>query len=113
MPNSVKGVAPGFLLLPAREYEWELVKKLEITIPNQGQLSSLIKTNSPDDKLKFAGDDSFSIFEDGVLSLWEVIRVLFANVKYPDLKDDECFNVFGVEINEENIVLHGEVIKNV
>lgn len=113
MPNKVKGVAPGFLLLPAREYEWELVRKLEITIPNKGQLGDLVKANSASEQLKFAGEDSFTVFEDGVLSLWEVIRVLFANVRYPDLKDDECFNVFGVEINDDNIVLHGEVIRNV
>lgn len=113
MPNQVKGVAPGFLLLPAREYEWELVRKLEISIPNKGQLGALVKANSASEQLKFAGEDSFTVFDDGVLSLWEVIRVLFANVKYPDLKDDECFNVFGVEINENDIVLHGEVIRNV
>jgi hypothetical protein len=113
MPNQVKGVAPGFLLLPAREYEWELVRKLEISIPNKGQLSTLVKANSANEQLKFAGEDSFTVFDDGVLSLWEVIRVMFANVRYPDLKDDECFNVFGVEINENDIVLHGEVIRNV
>lgn len=113
MPNKVRGVAPGFLLLPAREYEWELVRKLEITIPNKGQLEDLVKANSASEQLKFAGEDSFTVFEDGVLSLWEVIRVLFANVRYPDLKDNECFNVFGVEINDDNIVLHGEVIRNV
>lgn len=111
--SKVVGVAPGFLLLPAREYEWQLEKKIQINIPLKGKIQELLKNTCLSEQIKIAGDDEFSIFEDGLLLLWEIVRVLFAQGKYPALKDDESFNVVALEFENDEVVLHGEIIKSI
>lgn len=109
------GVAPGFLLLPAREYEWQLEKKIEIRVPLKGSIQELLKaTDLPDrPRVRIAGDDEFSIFEDNLLLLWEIVRVLFAQGNYPALEDDQSLNIVALEFSGDEVVLHGEVIKSV
>ena len=112
MPRTV-GVAPGFLLLPAREYVWELKNKVELRIPLKGTISEILNKYILADGTKIAGDDDFSIFEDNVLLLWELVRVMFAGAKYPELADDECLNVVALEFDGDEVVLFGEVIQSV
>lgn len=112
MPT-VKGVAPGFLLLPAREYDWELVTKVEIRVPNEGSIRDLVAHSKVSDDVNFPGADNFTVLGDNLLLLWELTRVLFASTKYPDLKDNECLNVVALEIAGPEIVLYGEVIRSV
>lgn len=114
MSNQVKGIAPGFLLLPAREYSWELVNKVEIRIPNEGTLSALVEQSKLSTDVKFPGDDSYLLFDesDTFFSLWEVVRALFAAAKYPELQDNECLNVVGLAVEGENVVLYGEIIRS-
>jgi hypothetical protein len=107
------GVAPGFLLLPAREYEWELVRRIKICVPLKGKISDYLDESKLSSKVKIAGDDDFSIFEDNLLLLWEVIRVLFAQAQYPALEDGECLNVVALEFTETDVTLCGEVIRSV
>jgi len=112
-PNdSVKGVAPGFLLLPAREYDWELCTRIQIEIPNEGSITSLLNRFEAQHDLKFPGEDEFCLFGDNLLLLWEVVRVLFVSKKYPDLEDDQCMNVVAIEIKEDTIIVHGEIIRS-
>ena len=40
--SKATGVAPGFLLLPAREYEWQLEKKIQIRVPLKGSIQELL-----------------------------------------------------------------------
>ncbi len=115
--EQVKGVAPGFLLLPARDYDWEVQRRIEIVLPIKGSINQLLgkkveetlnlSLNDEDDS------DSFVVYEDNLLLLWEVIRVLFAQSRYPDLEDDESFNVVAVEIRGDDVVLHGQIIKSI
>jgi hypothetical protein len=109
----VRGIAPGFLLLPAREYEWQLDRRVEIRVPRQGSVSSLLGKQPLAEGIKFPGDDDFSIFEDNLLLLWEVVRVMFAGSQYPHLEDNQCLNIVALEVLEQEIVLHGEVIRAV
>ena len=111
MPNIVKGVAPGLILIPAREYEWELKQRVQFTIPNKGKVSELLNEKELAEGVKFPGEDEFCIFEDNTLLLWETVRVLFANSDYPALKDDECLNVVAMEFDENQVTLHGEVLR--
>jgi len=111
MSKTAKGVAPGFILIPAREYEWELCQRVSIQIPNKGEISKFLSENELDSRVKLPGDNEFSIMEDGVLQLWEVVRVLFAKADYPNLKDDECFNVVALEFDDNLITLHGEILR--
>ena len=107
--TKVKGVS-GLVLLPARNYEWELKNRITIKIPRRGKISDSLGMDKLSPDLKISGDDDFSIFDDNVLLLWEAVRVLFAEGKYPSLKDEECFNVVALEVMEDEIQLHGEVI---
>lgn len=111
--GSVKGVAPGFLLLPAREYEWLLQRKVQIRAPLKGKIRDLLGEKALAAGVKIAGEDDFSVFEDDLLLLWELVRVLFAQSQYPALNDDECLNVVALEFEGDEVVIHGEVIKNV
>ena len=110
--STVKGVS-GFVLLPARDYEWKLKARGTISLPRKGSIAEILKDKPLDSSLKIGGEDNFSIFEDNTLLLWELVRVLFAEVKYPALKDDECFNVVAIEVGDDEILVHGEVIRMV
>lgn len=112
MSNQAKGVAPGFLLLPAREYSWELVRRIKIEMPNEGSLTKLLNLAQNAEGLKFAGEDEFLLFADNTLLLWQVVQVLFAAKLYPDLQDTECLNVVALEVENGKVVLHGEVIRS-
>ncbi len=112
--STAKGVAPGFLLLPAREYGWELKRKMEFRIPLEGSISDILnKGILPPTNVKIGGDDHFSIFEDKLLLLWELVRVMFAESRYPQLEDDEALNVVALEFTDDEVIVHGEVIKSV
>lgn len=113
MPNRVRGVAPGLILVPAREYEWELVQKVTINVPNKGRITDFLNEQELADGIKLPGDDEFVILEDNLLLLWEIVRVLFAKAKYPNLEDDQCLNVTALEFEGEDVVLHGEILKYV
>ncbi len=111
-PSKVKGVAPGFLLLPAREYDWELRNRISIPVPLTGSIKELLGARELDAGVSIAGEDGFSIFEGGIVQLWEVVRVLFAGAQYPALEDDESLNVLALEFTDENVILHGEIIRS-
>lgn len=113
---AVRGVAPGFLLLPAREYSWELVNRIQIRIPIEGKISEVFNAEELATNVKIGGPDEFSIVdEDGNVYLWEIIRILFAQIKYPELTDDQCLNVVALVKNPETeeLVIHGEILQSV
>jgi hypothetical protein len=112
MPK-VKGVAPGFLLLPAREYNWELQKKIEFRLPLKGHIDEIIKKDIMPEGIKISGDNEYSIFEDNLLLLWELVRVMFAGHRYPQLNDDECLNVVALEFTDDEVIIYGEVIRSI
>lgn len=107
------GVAPGFLLLPARQYEWELQRKIELSLPLRGKISDILSHDTIPTNVSFAGDDEYNIFEDNLLLLWEIVRVMFAGHRYPWLEDDESLNVVALEFTETDVKIFGEVIKSV
>ena len=116
MSNMVKGIAPGFLLIPAREYSWELVNRVQIRIPNEGSIKELIGPKDFAAGVSFPGDADFCLFDDNALLLWEVVRVLFAGAQYPQLNDDQCLNIVAMDLPRtatDELVLHGEIVRHV
>lgn len=109
---TVRGIS-GLVLLPARDYEWELVGRHTIRVPLRGKISDSVKDHEFASGVKIAGEDDFSIFEDNVFLLWELVRVMFAEAKYPALKETECFNVVALELEGDEVVIHGEVIRSI
>ncbi len=112
MSDGAQGVAPGFVLMPARDYKWQVKNRIEIKIPLKGKVAQVVSARNMMDDFVIPGDDDFSIFEDDVFQMWEVVRILFASSQYPDLESDECLNVFAMEINGGELTLHGEVIRS-
>jgi hypothetical protein len=110
--TEVTGVAPGFLLLPAREYKWKLKKKIEIRIPIRGKISELLDENAQEN-LKIHLEDDFDLKDAGIFYLWQVTGVLFASSQYPQLADNEVLNVVAIETTGEELVLYGEIIQSV
>jgi len=111
--NQVVGVAPGLILLPAREYVWELKKRMEIKIPNEGLISEHLKSGELSEGVKIVGDDEFLVFDDNMLSLWEIPRILFAHKLYPALETTQAFNITTLEVSANEITIYGEVIESV
>ena len=107
------GIAPGFLLLPAQEYEWEVKQKVEIRLPRRGKISDLSGPTYLVGNTPFSTEDDFSVYEDNLVLFWELIRVLFAQSQYPALEPDECLAVVALQFSEDEVIVHGEVIKNV
>lgn len=112
MPQVV-GVSPGLLLLPAREYVWELKKRVEIKIPNEGLISDSLKSGELAEGVKIVGDDEYLVFKDNLLSLWEIPRILFAHKLYPQLDENQAFNVTTLEIDDKFVIIYGEIIESV
>lgn len=110
-PRAV-GVAPGFLLLPAREYSWQLQRKIELRLPLKGSISEILNKDNLPGNVVIGGDDEFNIFEDNVVLLWDIVRLMFAGHRYPYLEDDESLNVVALEFTDTEVVLYGEVIKS-
>lgn len=108
---TVKGVAPGFLLLPAREYSYELKKRVAIELPISGSTADLLKSAALGEGVKIGLEEDFNLFEEDVFYLWQVVGVLFAKSKYPQLSDDEMLSVVAIEKLNDKIILHGEILK--
>lgn len=110
--NTARGIS-GLVLLPAKEYEWELKGRHVIEVPNTGKISQFLSENELKPGTSIPGDDDFVILDDGLFQLWELVRVLFASAQYPALGEDEYFNVVALEKGENVIRVHGEIIKSV
>ncbi len=110
--GTAKGIS-GLVLLPAKEYEWELKSRHTIEVPNTGKISELLTDRELEAGTSIPGNDEFNINDDGLFQLWELVRVLFANAQYPALEDGECFNVVALETDAGVIRVHGEIIKSV
>lgn len=108
--SRARGIS-GLILLPAKEYEWELKGRYAIEVPNTGKIEEFLRDHELEAGTLIPGDNEFSIFSDGVFQLWELVRVLFADAKYPALEEGECFNVVALETDENIIRVHGEIIK--
>jgi len=111
--ETVRGVAPGFLLMPAREYVWERGERVELRVPLEGKLSDFVEPGALAAGVRIAGEDEFKIYGDNIFLLWEITRILFAKAEYPNLNKDECFNVVALERDGDELVLYGEIIKSV
>lgn len=110
--STARGIS-GLVLLPAKEYEWELKGRHTIEVPNTGKITEFLSKNELESGTSIPGDDEFTIFDDGLFQLWELVRVLFADAQYPALEEGECFNVVALETDEDKILVHGEIIKSI
>ncbi len=113
--DKVRGVAPGFILLPAKEYSWKSVRRIEIRIPLEGKISEMLNESDLATGTTIGGPDEFSAFdEDGTVYLWDIVRVLFADFKYPQLLQGQCLNVVALAKDTETneLIVYGEILES-
>ena len=111
--STVRGAVPGLVLLPAQDLLWEkITEPVTIVLPTRGKISELPAMQNITDGVKIPGEDEFCLMEEGVFRFIEMVRVLFAVGKYPNLKGNECFIVFGVEDDgPDSVIIHGQVVR--
>ena len=113
--DKIRGVAPGFILLPAKEYSWKVVRRIDIRIPLEGKISEILNESDLATGIKIGGPDEFSAFdEDGTVYLWDIVRVLFVDFKYPQLTDSQCLNVVALAKDTEanELIVYGEILES-
>lgn len=115
--GTARGIS-GMVLLPARDYGWELVGRHTIEVPVVGKISDLAPEVPLDPGFSIPGEDEFAIVDGDVFLLWELVRVLFAEAKYPALEVNEYFNVVALEQvsapeGNAKLLVHGEIIRAV
>jgi len=101
---------PGLVFLPARDYKFKVDKQTHvIKLPIEGDFRYLA------DKTLFPGEGKYKLAKevDGkmVVSLSILIKALFADSKYPDLADNECFVPLAMVISDSDVTIAGKVIE--
>lgn len=105
----IKG-QPGFVMLPAKQYEMKVVVSSHtFSIPILGKFSELYldffelakKTPETDvfETVFYADDKS-------CVASVAIIEVLFAAEKYPELSDNQVFSIGSIIIDKKNNLLH-------
>jgi hypothetical protein len=105
MSDYISGV-PTMLMLPARNYKFKVVlSECEIRIPRRGTYKDL----APDFFNEEAGQ--FELLENNVFYFPSITKVLFASMKYPDLQYNQVFAPVAAVVEEEEVVIIGQVLE--
>lgn len=98
--NTVGTPAP--LLMPAGQHKFKEVTDLvEVSVPIRGEFPEGIQMQG-----------SYDISpEKGVVLFGTLIQALFALNRYPAMSGDERFLISGIELQEEELVVVGRVVK--
>jgi hypothetical protein len=98
---------PPLALLPAKNYIFRVNEEHHIiNIPRRGEYHKLAPEVFPEDT------GEFNIFDEdkGILYLPSITKVLFAVGKYPDLNFNQFFVPYSLKIEEDNVVIVGQVV---
>ncbi len=97
----------SMVLLPSRNYPFKVSTKVhKITLTRKGTYNEI----DPD---FFSEDDgAFNLYdeESKVFYLPAISKVLYAEKKYPDLKDNQLFAPIYVVIKDDTVEIFGQVI---
>ena len=100
---------PSLSFLPARNFSMEVLKTINIIIPNEGTYESII--DDDDGKVLFKEEGAFKIFDGSSIDMPVITKVLFAMSKYPDLKDNELFVPLEIIFNvDDTININGSIV---
>jgi len=102
----IKGTPPA-VLLPAKNYVFKVEEEhYVIKIPRKGSYHTLAPTVFEAD----SGDFNIYDEESKIIYLPSITKVLFAVNKYPDLKFNQFFVPYALQIEEEEVIITGQVI---
>jgi len=98
---------PSLVLLPSRNYPFKVDEKIhKITLTREGSYKEL------DPDFFSAEDGEFKLYDDerNVLYFPAISKVLYAEKKYPDLKDHQLFAPLFMVVNKKDIEIFGQII---
>lgn len=114
--NSIKG-QPGLVFLPSRQHSFkEVVASRVISIPMSGKFSELYPDFVELTKRDSDIDDFVTVLQkesrNQIMSV-NVIEVMFAAKKYPDLKDNQIFSISLINFDNKDNTLYiiGDVLE--
>ena len=96
---------PSALLLPARDYEFNVYDTYKLIIPKNGKYHDL----APEIFDENSGE--FHLFKDGVLHVPAITRVLLACNKYPDLKSNQALAILSIQELENTVAVFVSLVE--
>jgi hypothetical protein len=103
----IQGTPPP-VLLPAKNYTFKITDEhFVIELPRRGEYKELAPEIFDDES------GSFELFnkDSQVFYLPAITKVLFATAKYPDLKFNQFFTPYSIKIEDEKVLIVGQVIE--
>jgi hypothetical protein len=96
---------PTLAMLPANNYKIHIgIDSFSMTVPCKGTYLEL------DPDFFSEEDGKFAIFENNVLSVSTITKVLFGLKSYPDLADNQLFCPIKFEIDKNTITITGRIV---
>lgn len=96
---------PSLSLLPLMNVNFKIVDSLRIQVPNKGDYHKLM----PDVFDQEAGN--FTVFENNILHLPSITKVLLATGNYPQLKNNQLFVPSHFEFLDKSIIIKGDILE--
>lgn len=98
---------PSIGFLPVRQYTFKVsTDSYKLTLPNKGTFKEL-----DPEFFKDIQDESFEIFQDNVLQLSMLTKVLFAAKQYPELQASQVFCPISIELAGDVVNVFGQVVE--
>jgi len=98
---------PSMVMLPSRNYPFKVDKKIhKIVLTREGSYNDLDAEFFSDE------DGEFKLYDEerNVLYFPAISKVLYAEKKYPDLKDHQLFAPLFMVVNKNDVEIFGQVI---
>lgn len=104
MSNEVCIGAPTMGLLPARNRKFTLSEVASVEVPIKGKFSDL------DSEYFKNNDTEFSLYDNGILNVSSISKILFSAGKYPALEPTQMFCPISFVISDKTILIIGQVV---
>ena len=104
--NFITGTPP-MLLLPAKNFAFKIENEhFIIELPRKGRYVDLAPEIFTEE------DGEFNIFDEESRTFFtpSITKVLFATKKYPDLKYNQFFVPYAIHIEDDKVILVGQVV---
>jgi len=99
---------PSMVLLPSRNYPFKVSKEIhKIVLPRKGTYYGL-------DPMFFSKEDGkFNLYDDESNTFYfpAISKVLYAEKKYPDLRNNELFAPLYVVFEKNTVEVYGQIIE--
>ncbi len=105
MENEAYIGLPTMCLLPINKTRFKVVKNLRLEVVRKGSYHEL----SPKIFDKDSGD--FNLLDNDVLYIPSITKVLLAEGKYPELKENQIFSPLSLTFTDETVIIEGMILE--